>query len=186
MARNAAELEMVRCPECKASVRADRLSRHLTQVHAAPRPKGKTPATDSTIPSFVRCPQCKNLCTSEGLQRHLLSHSDKAAAPRTDKELRGRPLLLNSDYVDTDPLGVKVLKALERGQRYLAAPWAIARCEECKQQVIVLEVGDGIIKSFDVGLDRVIACTHACEAEARSTSIRAYSGGAIDSNRRRH
>lgn len=86
--------------------------------------------------------------------------------------------------VDNRPLGKMVLEGIANGVRWEAA--SVERCNSCRSHVVFLDVGAGVNKAFDIDESKKILGTHACDVVSRSESVRAVSGGAIDSNRRRH
>jgi len=172
---------LVQCPECNVPVKQKRLDKHRLLQHQIPLTKSAT--KDTTTPSFVRCPHCKNLCPTDSLAEHLRSHEQRPPPTVSSPPTKQRD---QETAQDDEPIGITVLKALARGQRYIAHARSICRCQACSRQIVFLDVDGSAQKAFDVSASRVIEGTHACESGDRRSSIKTIGGGAVDSNRRRH
>ena len=173
-------IDLVRCPECDVMIRSDRLKRHQRKVHAQ--------ISFQQPVRYEHCPICKIFVSDNKLAEHLsVVHGPQ------EKKIRKIPIelvvhgLTNLLEVDTDPIGIKVLKGLHTNKRHFVTSSSyLERCSCCKAQIIFLEVKDGATKSFDVAQDLTITNTHACELVERGVSVNTVSGGVVDSNRRRH
>ena len=62
----------------------------------------------------------------------------------------------------------------------------VERCEQCHARVVFKEIQEGLRKAYEVDYQGNILWTHACDGDSKSESLRTMSGGAVDSNRRRH
>ena len=82
------------------------------------------------------------------------------------------------------PLGFQVLEGLQKGEPWIASE--SESCDNCRKRIVFLEVERQKHKAFDVGKRREIVGVHICNRSGEAGSIYAFSGGAIDSNRRRH
>lgn len=134
---------------------------------------------------FAHCPECNLLVARENLPHHILKLHCAESATNINRRLPDESLHpISTQENESDPIGVKVIKALERGQRYIAN--FTQRCEKCNRRIIFLNIGNNCEKAFDVDDKNNIVGTHACDTDTRSQSLYAYRGGMIDSNRRRH
>ena len=82
-----------------------------------------------------------------------------------------------------EPFGLTVIKGLSKSEKFKAN--SKQSCSDCGRPVAYLDVGDRKSKAFDVDNFNYILGTHAC-GNFRGESLYTFSGGAIDSNRRRH
>lgn len=181
---------MIQCPHCKSMVKSNRMAKHIARVHN----NSEVTATSENriqqeIPStpFVHCPQCRQLVARENLAKHIATLHSAKKEETNSLPLRNIPHHPNTAIEsESDPIGVKVIKALKRGQNYIATASYIKRCQNCHTRVIFLDVGQNSMKAFDVSAKNIILGTHACDSDGRSESLYTYSGGIVDSNRRRH
>lgn len=91
---------------------------------------------------------------------------------------------LRKEALQHIPVGVKVASGLGKGLRYKAS--LTQACDVCRRRVAFLNMGENRNKAFDVDKDNYVLGTHACDAFPTNQSVRAYRGGVVDSNRRRH
>lgn len=137
-------------------------------------------------PIMIQCKHCRSMVRSDRMSKHIARvHGNSEVTTinndKTHQELPTTPIENKSD-----PIGVKVIKALKLGQNFIAKAACIERCENCQKRIIFLNTGENKTKAFDVSRMNTILCTHACDPDAKSESLYTYSGGIIDSNRRRH
>jgi hypothetical protein len=83
-------------------------------------------------------------------------------------------------------IGLRVIADLSRGNAWEAEPEYTFRCSSCSALVIALNVENKKEKLFDVDSGYRIVSTHVCQEKTKGSSIFAFSGGVVDSNRRRH
>ena len=128
---------------------------------------------------LCRCTVCGIVLKESMMIEHAL-HSCKSPLAKSVIPLSSN----RKSPAAEDSIAMKVMNGIQNGEKWIAN--LSEQCESCRKPVIYLSTGEGTRKAFDVGRDRIILGTHSCEDEAPSESIYAYSGGIIDSNRRRH
>jgi len=195
--------ELVQCPLCRAECLAKNLNRHLTQVHLRGHSELlmdllKALATDPQGEA-LKCVHC-NVVTKKGkLPRHFLrvhlalyhpnslaqrlfGESNPSAVVNTKPQVRGT--LSTVVDVQTGLANVEPTKFADflKASRLVAK--RVERCD-CRKVVVFVEVELGKLKAFDVDHRHRLTNPHLCVGP-KSESIYAFSGGAIDSNRRKH
>ena len=128
---------------------------------------------------LCRCTVCGIVLKESMMIEHALHYCKSPLAKSV--------IPLSSNHKDPaaeDSIAMKVLNGIQSGEKWIAN--LSEQCESCRKPVIYLSTGECTRKAFDIGRDRIILGTHTCEDEARSESVYAFSGGIIDSNRRRH
>lgn len=119
---------------------------------------------------YANCNVCGTLLLRTNLERHQRrAHpSPPATTARADNE----------------PIGLKIIRDIGT-QRWTAT--GTERCDVCQRRIVWLAIGAGTNKAFEVAADRTIVGTHDCSGPTSSSiSVRTVSGGAVESNRRRH
>lgn len=177
------------CPFFTATLRADRLQQHVVRIHLKNGPAlfEEVMATVSkysgeTVPCRLCLQQIKRAkLESHLLRAHPLEFKQHLAHNLTKKNVVPPKVILavKPKLPDFDPaLFSKLL-----GQRRLIAN-GVERCE-CRRVITYVQVKQDTLKAYDVDSESRLTGAHSCDG-AKSESIYAFSGGAIDSNRRRH
>lgn len=191
-AREAAYLKAQPCPHCGEKVLKTRMDRHMKRVHPDIPHEVRARVSKPVPPGLSVCPECGVFLKPGRIMSHAKKmHSSEAVAKaqeqltlwnesvRVEKERAHLDMLERSK-----PEGERILAALKNGERPKAMN--VMRCDVCQSRVVFLDMGKHRSKSFDVDSMGNILGTHACEAEVRGESVRTLSGGAVDSNRRKH
>lgn len=183
--------DFVVCPVCSRPVRPDRIEQHMSRVHPGVGAGDSKALASSGFAdnaqrrNFIFCDICGANVLFGNLEKHQRKIHNKVFKPKAETEIaRDKPSREEKSSDESKPIGVMVLEGLRTGQRYRASH--SSRCEECKTKVSFLSVGPNKIKAFEVDRDRLILGGHACDGTKKSESIYAFSGGIIDSNRRKH
>lgn len=158
----------------------------------------KNQPTFEKSPKFrrVKCSKCGESLFDDQLDYHMRNnHQPPVPANEARKRInaildkhgrvnRGNtPIQKPEDPNSKDPVGLRVIAGLAKGQT-----WSTShrdKCSHCGLLVVLLEVESSRLKAFDINSKGTIRGSHTCR-DPKSDSIYAYSGGAIDSNRRRH
>ena len=181
------------CQVCSVRVDGVNYRRHLRKIHGLTEEDLHVPlrSLDDLLderghlirpppleePSHLaRCLHCSSMIRTNRLKQHYLKAHGTSEAPRPPEP---RPLTKVAW-----PIGLKVIDGLGKGIRWRAS--GTESCPSCGRRIIQLEVEGRKYKAFDVDRDRYIQGAHACDASVRSESVRAVSGGIVDSNRRKH
>ena len=174
------------CPFCEVSVRADRLDSHLVNTHLLGRPELLKDALKALLTireDLLTCGFChqqikKKRLASHFLRVHKSSFPDSAAINKQQPEVANIWDALVAQVTMDPKIFLQLLN-----ERCLVAT-KVERCE-CRKFVGFVETKLGTLKSFDVDSKLKLIGPHICDGE-KSKSIYAFSGGGIDSNRRRH
>ena len=173
------------CPLCRASVRADRLDNHLINIHLLGRPEllqEVLKALSKIDGDLLTCGFCRQQIKKGRLAGHFL-RAHKPLFPDAAAEKLQQPASAIQDTLNGKvTLDQKLFSSLVNEKRLVAT--RVERCE-CRQVVSFVEIKPGTLKSFDVDAESRLIGPHVCDGK-RSESIYAFSGGAIDSNRRKH
>lgn len=129
---------------------------------------------------FEVCTICKARVRKDRLKRHLI---------RVHGDTEHKKTIELSEFE-----GLNIIQAIKRNEQwYLKNASSVSSCEDCRKKITLLQVGENKYKKFDCqkvlsdfGHCWIIRDTHDCDDQNLSTSVYAYSGGIIDSNRRRH
>jgi len=126
------------------------------------------------------CLKCGAVLKGSELLLHIRNghcRSNKSAANPS-------PSYIQTPLTSDDAIGMKVIHGIQKGERWITK--LRESCDSFRRRVVYLSVGEGITRAFDVDGKGVILGTHVCHEQSRSESIYAYSGGIVDSNRRKH
>ena len=145
------------CPICASLVRESRMESHIAKQHPPS--------------SIAECPVCRKIIKREKFCNHPIGTH---AVPRNLAEF----------LADPRPEAVKAIDSLKTGTLKLSVAKSI-KCD-CGRKVVFLATDNKSLKAFDLNAFNQIISVHICMREMQSSSIRAFSGGAIDSNRRKH
>lgn len=164
----------IKCKVCLKAISDVEISAHMRDAHgiATRLANGQTgesrwpfrPTTRVATPT-----DGKPIHPTQPKQKSTQSHAHGATGRRAKQAV--------------ELLGEDVLLALRKGEHWFANESEL--CDACRRRVVYLDLSGNRQKAFDVGHKKLILGLHVC-SEGRGSSVRAYSGGAIDSNRRRH
>lgn len=173
-----ATAKRIQCKVCLQEISVEKMPEHMAAAHAI-KTKWALPATTSMpLPASFAGTTSRSASTARyGSPDRLTSKSTKAKLdvhqPGTEKK-----------KAKEVPLGSQVLAGLKEGVRWTATE--SESCGTCRRRIVFLDVSGDKQKAFDVDKARFILGLHLCAETTGGGSIFAYSGGAIDSNRRRH
>ena len=173
------------CPLCGASVRADRLDNHLINIHLLGRPEllqEVLKALSKIDSDLLTCKFCRQKVKKGRLAGHFLRVHKPLFSDATAETLHQPAAAIQDALNGQVTLDQKLFSSLVNEKRLVAT--RVERCE-CKQVVSFVEIKPGTLKSFDVDAEFRLIGPHVCDGK-KSESIYAFSGGAIDSNRRKH
>lgn len=171
-----------RCPHCGVKVLPKHKGSHMRRVHPEIPHEANRPIPEG----LEACPECGAPVRPD----RMTAHMNKAHSPEALVRARERESLVQARAKEVrkksssktgveSPDQMSVSAQIKAGLRPKTNK--AVRCSECHCRVV--HVGS---KTFDVDPNGYILWTHACDGEARGQSIRAYSGGAVESNRRKH
>lgn len=182
-------IALIACSICSRPVRTDRIEQHMSRVHSGCS-TGSLKKFNTAMPinnaqkiNFVHCDICGVNVLASNLKKHQERVHEKFSKSKNKNSINNTSHAQKSTE-DLKPIGVKVIEGLKSGLRYRASHFS--RCDECKKRIVFLSVEKNAAKAFEVDQDRLILGIHACDGSKKSESIYAFSGGIIDSNRRKH
>jgi hypothetical protein len=193
---------LTQCPLCRAECSAKNLNRHLTQVHLRGHSELlmdflKALATDPQGET-LKCVHC-DVVTKKGklpghfLRVHLALYPNslvlrlfRAANPNVVVNAKPQVRTILSSVVDsqTGMANIELSKFADFLKASRLEANSVERCV-CRKVVVFVEIEPGKLKAFDIDHRRRLTNLHLCDGP-KSESIYAFSGGAIDSNRRKH
>ena len=182
-------ITLVTCSVCSRPVRSDRIDRHMNRVHSGDAMESlkkfntAAPTNSAQKINFVQCDVCGVNVLASNLEKHQKKTHEKFFKSKS-RNLHNELSHTKNLADDSKPIGVRVIEGLKTGWRYRASQFS--RCDECKTRIVFLSLDKNTAKAFEVNQDRWILGIHACDGGKKSESIYAFSGGIIDSNRRKH
>jgi hypothetical protein len=128
---------------------------------------------NNSVFEFIECPICKVKVRKDRINKHT-------------KKVHGKPQ--KSQNSTSEYEGININLALRRNEKWYVQDLSkIINCEECRKPLVLLQTDANRFKKFDcLRTTGLITDTHECQAPEKSTSVYAYSGGIVDSNRRKH
>ncbi len=132
----------------------------------------------------VLCQKCsKEMDISSVLRHKCLPLPEPKPTPSAPKQ-RTLKKQIKPPRGRSKTFGGKVLRGLQKGERWIAD--YSESCTSCRRRIIFLEIEGGKQKAFDVDKTMCIVGVHTCGEPSGAGSQFAFSGGIVDSNRRRH
>lgn len=134
---------------------------------------------------FRQCSKCSATFRAELLDQHMLL----AHPTQPKKSVRSAPRAKSEIPTQQSPAAApseadRALAALARQAPFKAL--TIEICPDCRRRITFLIDSRERAKAFDVDRVKNVISPHECNSQTASTSVYAYSGGIIDSNRRKH
>jgi len=186
------------CPICGAEAEVHRLADHIICTHLmglselyADFIKSVSNGFDDESKVRLTCLHCDASISTEKFAAHLvrvheIKYEKSAEIWRKRKAIKQHHQVQakTSESVKSKAGKMDYSTMAELLSRGLLMANSIERCD-CGKQVVYAEMGNGKFKAFEVDGRKRIFISHICEG-LKSESVYTLSGGAIDSNRRKH